>query len=70
MENPRTTIKNLLFLPYNNYYYYYYYYYYYCCCCGTCYCSCLRHCATSQKVMGSIPVGVYEIFHCLSPSGC
>jgi hypothetical protein len=30
---------------------------------GTQWCSWLRHCATSQKVVGSIPDGVIEIFH-------
>jgi hypothetical protein len=30
----------------------------------------LRHCATSQKVVGSIPDGVYRIFHSLNSSGC
>ena len=30
----------------------------------------LRHCATSQKVAGSIPDGVIEIFHWRNPSGC
>jgi len=29
----------------------------------------LRHCATSRKVAGSIPVGVIAIFHCHNPSG-
>jgi len=29
----------------------------------------LRHCATSQKVMGSIPDGVIGIFHLHNPSG-
>jgi hypothetical protein len=29
----------------------------------------LRHCATSQKVVGSIPDGVIGIFHRLNPSG-
>jgi hypothetical protein len=29
----------------------------------------LRHCATSRKVSGSIPVGVTGIFHWLNPSG-
>ena len=29
----------------------------------------LRHCATSQKVAGSIPVGVIGIFHWHNPSG-
>jgi len=29
----------------------------------------LRHCATSQKVAGSIPDGVIEIFHLHNPSG-
>jgi hypothetical protein len=36
---------------------------------GTQWCSWLRHCATSRKVMGSIPDGVTGIFH-LHPSGC
>jgi hypothetical protein len=30
--------------------------------------SCLRHCATSWKVMGSIPDGVIGIFHWHNPS--
>ena len=30
----------------------------------------LRHCATSQKVAGSIPDGVTGIFHWHNPSGC
>ena len=30
---------------------------------GPRWCSWLRHCATSQKVMGSIPDGVIGIFH-------
>jgi len=67
-----------LFLLYNNNYYYYYYYYHHhhccCCCCyddyGAWYCSWLRHYPTSQKVMGSIPDGVFGIFHLLNPSGC
>jgi len=29
----------------------------------------LRHCATSRKVVGSIPDGVIGIFHCHNPSG-
>jgi len=29
----------------------------------------LKHCATSQKVAGSIPDGVIEIFHWHNPSG-
>ena len=29
----------------------------------------LRHCATSQKVAGSIPDGVIGIFHLQNPSG-
>ena len=29
----------------------------------------LKHCATSQKVMGSIPDGVIRIFHWHNPSG-
>ena len=32
-------------------------------------CSCLRHCATSRKVAGSIPDGVDGIFHCYNPPG-
>jgi hypothetical protein len=32
--------------------------------------SLLRHCATSQKVAGSIPDGVIGIFHWLNPSNC
>ena len=35
---------------------------------GTRWQSWLRHCATSQKVMGSIPDGVIGIFHCHNPS--
>ena len=35
---------------------------------GTRWRSWLRHCATSQKVAGSIPDGVIGIFHCLNPS--
>jgi hypothetical protein len=31
--------------------------------------SCLRHCATSRKVAGSIPDGVIGIFHRQNPSG-
>jgi len=31
--------------------------------------SCLRHCATSRKVAGSIPVGFIRIFHLYNPSG-
>ena len=31
--------------------------------------SCLRHCATSRKVAGSIPVGITGIFHWHHPSG-
>jgi len=30
----------------------------------------LRHCATSQKVAGSIPDGVTGIFHSHDPSSC
>jgi hypothetical protein len=30
--------------------------------------SCLRHCAASRKVAGSIPDGVIEIFHWHNPS--
>ena len=30
----------------------------------------LRHCATSQKVTGSIPEGVIGIFHSHNHSGC
>jgi len=30
----------------------------------------LRHCATSRKVVGSIPDGVTGIFHWHKPSGC
>ena len=30
---------------------------------GTRWCSWLRHCATSQKVAGLIPDGVFGIFH-------
>jgi len=30
----------------------------------------LRHCASSQKVAGSIPDGSIGIFHVLIPSGC
>ena len=29
----------------------------------------LRHCSTSQKVVGSIPGGVIGNFHCHNPSG-
>jgi hypothetical protein len=29
----------------------------------------LRHCATSRKVAGSIPYGVFAIFHLRNPSG-
>ena len=29
----------------------------------------LRHCATSRKVAGSIPDGVFGIFHWHNPSG-
>jgi hypothetical protein len=29
----------------------------------------LRHCATIQKVAGSIPDGVNKIFHSVNPSG-
>jgi hypothetical protein len=29
----------------------------------------LRHCATNQEVVGSIPDGVTGIFHCHNPSG-
>jgi hypothetical protein len=35
---------------------------------GTRWCSLLRHCATSRKVVGSIPNGVIGIFHWLNPS--
>ena len=35
---------------------------------GTRWCSWLRHCATSQKVAGSIPDGVVGIFHWHNPS--
>ena len=37
---------------------------------GTQWCSWLRHCATSQKVAGSIRDGVTGIFHWHNPSGC
>jgi len=37
---------------------------------GTWWRSWLRHCATSQKVAGSIPDGVIGIFHWLNPSSC
>jgi hypothetical protein len=37
--------------------------------CGTRWRSWLRHCATSQKVAGSIPDGVTGIFHWHNPSG-
>jgi hypothetical protein len=30
----------------------------------------LGHCATNQKVAGSISDGVIEIFHLHNPSGC
>ena len=36
---------------------------------GTWWCRWLRHCATSQKVAGSIPDGVAGIFQCLNTSG-
>jgi hypothetical protein len=36
---------------------------------GTQWRSCLRHCATSRMVAGSIPDGVIEIFHWHNPSG-
>jgi hypothetical protein len=36
---------------------------------STWWCSWLRHCATSQKVAGSIPDGVTGIFHWHYPSG-
>jgi hypothetical protein len=36
---------------------------------GTRWRSCLRHCATSRKVAGSIPDGVIEIFNWHNPSG-
>jgi hypothetical protein len=36
---------------------------------GTWWLSWLRHCATSQKVMGLIPNGVIGIFHWHNPSG-
>jgi len=36
---------------------------------GTRWCSWLRHCTTSRKVAGSIPVGVTEIFHLHNSSG-
>jgi len=35
---------------------------------GTQWCSWLRHCATIRKVSGSIPDGVFKIFHGLNPS--
>ena len=69
-----------LFLLYNNNNnnnnkYYYYNYNHCCCCCYYYYYdtqqySCFRHCAISQKVMGSIPDGVHKIFHSLNPSDC
>jgi hypothetical protein len=37
---------------------------------GTRWHSWLRHCAISQKIAGSIPDGVIEIFHWHNPSGC
>jgi hypothetical protein len=36
---------------------------------GTWWCSWLRHCATSQKLAGSVPVGVSGIFHWHNPPG-
>ena len=36
---------------------------------GTWWRSCLRHCAKSRKVAGSIPDGVTGIFHGHKPSG-
>ena len=36
---------------------------------GTRWCSWLRHCATSQKVVGAISDGVIGIFHRHNPSG-
>ena len=36
---------------------------------GTRWRSWLRHCATSRKVLGSIPDGVIAIFHSHNPSG-
>ena len=36
---------------------------------GTRWCNWLRHYATSQKVAGSIPHSVTEIFHLYNPSG-
>jgi hypothetical protein len=33
-------------------------------------CGWLRHCATSQKVAGSIPDRIIGDFHCHNPSGC
>ena len=35
---------------------------------GTQWCSWLRHCGTSQKIVGSIPDGIIEIFHWHNPS--
>jgi hypothetical protein len=37
---------------------------------GTRWHSWLRHCATSQKVVGSIPDGVIGFFHLRNPYGC
>jgi len=37
---------------------------------ATRWCSWLRHCATSQRVVGLIPDGVIGIFHWHNPSGC
>ena len=70
----RSVLLFTLFLLYNNNYYCYYNYNHCSCCCyyyyyGTRQYSWLTHCATSQKVMGSIPNGVYRIFHSLNPSG-
>jgi hypothetical protein len=36
---------------------------------GTRWCRWLRHCATSQKVAGSIPDGVFGIFYWHNPFG-
>jgi len=36
---------------------------------GARWCSWLRHCATSRKVAGSIPVSVIAVFHWHIPSG-
>jgi len=79
----RLVLLFTLFLLYNNknnnccycYYYYNYNYNHCSCCCyyyyyGTRQCNWLRHYATSEKDMGSIPYGVYWIFHSLNPSGC